>query len=166
MAWYEVIGSGIASLLTSAGSGGVLGLIGSIWTGWLKGRKQEAELKLNQQRFEHRLALLKIKAEQITQAGSWEGLARSIEAESVVSEKVSPWVANVKSLWRPLLTLVLILLSGMIFYRMTTGPDLGYITNEERTQIIEYMIRTIIFTTATAVTWWFGDRALQPPRST
>jgi hypothetical protein len=33
---------------------------------------------------------------------------------------------------------------------------------EEISNMLRYLVDTVVFTTATAVTWWFGDRAIQP----
>ncbi|MCY4324686.1 MAG: hypothetical protein OXC81_01510, partial [Betaproteobacteria bacterium] len=69
--------------------------------------------------------------------------------------RISTWVANIKSLFRPFLTLLLLGLSGAIIFEL--GPV-------DKPELLRYA-EQIIFTSCTAISWWFGDRSFAPPSS-
>ena len=85
------------------------------------------------------------------QEGSFEGLKTSINDQTALTqnEKGSLWVLDTLRLVRPVLTLVLILLTGLVFF---------FGTDADQTEIIQ----SVVFVTVAAVLWWFGDRAPKP----
>lgn len=90
-----------------------------------------------------------------TQAqGSWAGLTGSIAAEAAIAPSW-PWVAAVRALTRPALTVMLWLLYAALFLAAAAGalhPDAA-------ASVVTGAADTISFSAATALTWWFGDRA-------
>jgi len=90
-----------------------------------------------------------------TQAqGSWAGLTGSIAAEAAIAPSW-PWVAAVRALTRPALTVMLWVLYAALFLAAAAGalhPDAA-------ASVVTGAADTISFSAATALTWWFGDRA-------
>ncbi len=76
------------------------------------------------------------------QAGSWAGLEASIMADASIG-KASRWVINILRLVRPVLTLLLWLLTGWIFAITQDG----------------HIAEACVFAATAATLWWFGDRA-------
>ncbi|GHA90498.1 hypothetical protein GCM10009069_11790 [Algimonas arctica] len=149
--------TGLATLSLDAAASGLFGLIGT-GLGRIAGffeRKQtfnqeqarwSHELKLheltmqaNAQETEAELAL-------IAQSGSWKGLEASILAEAAIGEG-SRWVVNTLRLVRPVLTLLLWLITAFIFAQTGDGS----------------VIDAAVFAATAATLWWFGDRAPKPP---
>ena len=86
--------------------------------------------------------------------GSWAGLAGSIAAEAAVGASW-PWVAAVRALTRPALTVMLWLLYALLFVAAAAGG----LQDDTAASVISGAAETISFSAATALTWWFGDRA-------
>lgn len=73
----------------------------------------------------------------------------------MTSDKTSPWVDNIRALFRPGLTVYLWLFVGVMVVTFR-----AYFTGET---IVERVIDPAIFAASTATVWWFGDRALRAP---
>lgn len=155
--WEGIIGA-TGALFGSAGMGGITGILGSFANGWLKQKRFPQEMELEKMRFEHKLRLMETKHSQV-------GMMKSYDSEIALAENVPSWAAGIKTLWRPALTMLLIGLTGFIFYFLSTG-ELTLETGTPSTEIMTYLVRTIVFTTATAILWWFGDRAQTITRKT
>lgn len=78
----------------------------------------------------------------VAQSGSWAGLEASLKADAAIG-KASLWVVNLLRLVRPVLTFLLWLITGWIFYQT---QDTG-------------VIDAAVFAATAATLWWFGDRA-------
>jgi hypothetical protein len=92
--------------------------------------------------------------EQTQAQGSWAGLTGSIAADAAIAPSW-PWVAAVRALTRPALTVMLWLLYALLFLAAAAGalhPDAA-------ASVVTGAADTISFSAATALTWWFGDRA-------
>ena len=98
-----------------------------------------------------------LQAQKLAQVqGSYAGLNASIEADR--PEESYRWVAAVRSLTRPVLTLLLwILFAVMLVFVYPSGS-----ASDGSTQLIASSLETISFSAATALAWWFGDRAPRP----
>ncbi|WP_409434021.1 hypothetical protein ACJ3XI_05840 [Litorimonas sp. RW-G-Af-16] len=101
-------------------------------------RLHDLNMKARAQETEMELALA-------AQAGSWAGLEASIKADAAIG-KASQWVINILRLVRPILTLVLWLITGWIFAKTQNGA----------------IVEAAIFAATAATLWWFGDRAPKP----
>jgi len=88
---------------------------------------------------------LKLTGEQ----GSWAGLAASVEADGRAPDSYR-WVAAVRALTRPALTVLLWLVFVALFFALP---------RENVASLAASAVDTVSFSAATALAWWFGDRA-------
>lgn len=86
--------------------------------------------------------------------GSWAGLKAAVDADAALPASW-PWVAAVRALTRPALTMTLWGLYTLIFL-CAAG---GLLQAQAAQSVIAGAVDTISFSAATALTWWFGDRA-------
>lgn len=164
----EVLGFG-----ASVASGGLFGLVGSVFSWWAK--SQEAKAKLEQQRaqwqHDERLFVLQMRAK--SQEGSWTGLSASLQDEEALNKQENyKWVVAVKALFRPFLTtflwvLVVVeahyLMTGQMdqaIKRIAEGSSLFSLADLQK--IASYIVYGTVFSAMTATVWWFGERALMP----
>lgn len=156
--------SDIFGIAASAAGGGVFGLIGTI-AGRITGYwETKQKLAHEQKRWRHDAEMLTIRtAANREQAeanlalaeteGSWAGLKASLDADAGI-ESSYRWVDAVRGLTRPVLTLLLWMITGLIFFNTPI---------EHRQNLIE----TATFAATAATLWWFGDRGPQSaPRFT
>jgi hypothetical protein len=148
---------------------GALGSIANRGFGLLETREKrkdrQLELAHEKERWGHETAL----AEQarsanadaarqtlaLTEAqGSWAGLNASVEAEEAIGPSW-PWVTAVRALTRPALTVMLWLLYALVFLCAASGA----LEADTASSVIRTAVETVSFSAATALTWWFGDRA-------
>ena len=158
--------------LTGGALGAAFGALGSILNRGFglfemreKRRDRQLELTHEKERWAHEAALgdqaRSARADEARQAlalaqseGTWAGLSASIDAEASIAPSW-PWVAAVRALTRPALTVLLWLLYALVFVCAAAGglqPDAS-------ASVIGGAVDTISFSAATALTWWFGDRA-------
>lgn len=145
----------IIGLAASAAGGGVFGLIGTL-VGRVAGffeRRQDHAQERARWLHEKELAELQMRAkasalaaeEQLAHtAGTWAGLAASMQAEAAIGESYR-WVEAVRALTRPLLTVLLWIITGFVWL----GAEA-----EAKAAIVE----TTTFAATAATLWWFGDR--------
>lgn len=86
--------------------------------------------------------------------GSWTGLAESVRAEGALAADW-PWVAAVRALTRPALTLLLWVLFALLFLAAAAGA----LEPDTAAGVVRTAVETIAFSASTALAWWFGDRA-------
>ncbi len=167
MDWSTIIGTAV-----TAGSGGIFGVLGSVTGGVFKFMNRKQDMKEAQAERQHELNLYEKQKEQtqmenefeidqINEQGSWDGLAASYGLQ-ITSPDCSMWVNNIKSLFRPFLTTLLVCISAFIIWWLLHN-DQGILTQVELNELLKYAVNSIVFSACTAVTWWFGDRALSPP---
>ena len=147
----------IIGLGLDAAAGGVFGLIGTA-VGRIAGFFERRQtFKQAQARWAHELELHKLQMHArlqetemelalAAQEGSWRGLQASIDAEAKIGT-ASLWVINLLRLVRPVLTLLLWLITGWIFSVTQNGS----------------IVEAAVFAATAATLWWFGDRAPKPP---
>lgn len=144
-------------MLFSALFGGATGLIGTLVGkvfGWLELREKARTLALEQAHelalFDRQAALRRTEMESeaaIADTAAWQaGRVASYQHDMAAGETYK-WVAAVQKLTRPILTFALIGLTLWVFLRVA---DLG---------IQSDIVNQVIYLTAMAVAWWFGDRA-------
>ncbi|QWS69929.1 TMhelix containing protein [Vibrio phage vB_VpS_PG28] len=168
----------IGEFLGSAFTGGIAGLIGTVFTGVMSYREKEA-----QRTHEHKMRQLDIKEREAeagiilrqTEAevqgqiavGELQAFTTSLSSDVASYAKGSNhWafilVDTVRGLMRPVLTAMLTWAMCYILY--VTVQALGgwdEIVKTQGFELIDRMVTALIFCTTTAVTWWFGARALQ-----
>ena len=98
---------------------------------------------------EARQALARTEAE-----GSWRGLNASLRAEAGIGQSW-PWVAAIRALTRPALTLLLWVLFAILFMSAVSGA----LEAETAAGVVRTAVETVAFSASTALAWWFGDRA-------
>ena len=146
----------MADLLTlgaNAAAGGVFGIVGTA-LGRIAGYFERRQTFVQEEkRWAHELKLheLQMKAKKqetemelaiAAQAGSWEGLKASFAADANIGQ-ADQWVINILRLVRPVLTLLLWLITAWIFSR-TKDANIA---------------SAAVFAATAATLWWFGDRA-------
>ena len=148
----SIIGLGL-----DAAAGGAFGIVGTVLgraAGYFE-RKQSFKHEIARWSHEYKLHELQMAAKAqetemelalAAQQGSWQGLAASIKADANIG-KASLWVINVLRLVRPILTLLLWLITGWIFAVTQNGA----------------IAEAAVFAATAATLWWFGDRAPKPP---
>ena len=148
----------LIGLAASAAGGGVFGLLGTVIgraAGYFEQRQSQAHERARWQHEAH-LAGLELQArreeseaaERLAEtSGRWQGLAASIQAEAAIGESYA-WVNAVRALTRPILTLLLWLITWLVFL---ASPE------TEQAKIVE----TATFAATAATLWWFGDRGAQ-----
>ncbi len=147
----------ILGLGLDAAAGGVFGIVGTA-LGRVAGffeRKQTFKHEVQRWSHEYKLHELQRAANAqetemeialTAQQGSWKGLEASIKADAAIG-KASKWVINVLRLVRPVLTILLWLITAWIFA----------VTQESA------IVEAAVFAATAATLWWFGDRAPKPP---
>jgi len=81
-----------------------------------------------------------------------------------VSQNVHRWVANIKALFRPELTLILVGLAGWIVW-LLLGEELpARIGAETAAGLVSYVVQSAVFSASPVVLLWFGDRSIAPPK--
>lgn len=130
----------IIGLAASAAGGGVFGLIGTVIgriAGLFERRQENAQ---EQARWKHEAALMELQMKvRASELAGQESLAETAIGDSY------RWVNAVRALTRPLLTLLLWLITSLVWFGAAA---------EARTSIVE----TATFAATAATLWWFGDR--------
>lgn len=138
----------IIGVAASAAGGGVFGIVGSL-IGRVAGLVETRQSNTQERaRWCHELELESLRSsgalKLAQEEGRNEGLAASLAAEAAIGPTYL-WVNAVRALIRPVLTLLLWLITATVFL----GADML-----ARSQIIE----TTTFAATAATLWWFGDR--------
>lgn len=170
MEWFDLIGN--------AATGGVLGVVGSIIGGVTKYFQRKQEMEEAGRERAHELAMIEMQMKQ--GQSETENELKIIEAQvagqmkagsydlGIKHQGVSGWVNNIRSLFRPFLTLTLWVLSMAALLLVTwplysDGAGVVILTAAETVDLIRYVVQSIVFSASAATLWWFGDRALTPP---
>ena len=165
----------------SVASGGLFGLLGAgikVVANYFQEKQRQDwqrevwanERELQKLQIEARKAETEMEIALASSQGAWSGLDSSIAADKYLTGKTHTWVNDVKSLFRPFLTTLLVAVVGWMFWlvlgslagtRNTVLTDA--FTVAELQAIVRYMVYTMTFSAATAIVWWFGERAFAPP---
>ena len=174
------VGDVLGIVTTGGGAGGIFGLFGSLIGWWTKRVDEQDRRKWEKEKWAYERDMIhlqmKAKSEETEQevklaatAGAWKGLDTSIRHDRSIKD-TSTWVNNIRGLFRPILTVLLILVVVYFFHALT--KELGYesprnlinsIGEDTARMLVVYMIHSVVFACTTAITWWFGDRAFAPP---
>lgn len=175
MEWLnEVLGMG-----ASAATGGVFGLLGSVFGSVFKYFKAKQDMAFEQLRWAHEDKLLELQMQQrqietehelavVAQSGSWSALKESMQKMTAAGESYK-WVNAIKDLFRPFITTLLALIAFLIFKDVmavftTENSSLGLVFSPaEAKELLKYIIYSMIFASTTSLVWWFADRAFAPP---
>jgi hypothetical protein len=124
-------------LLTNALGGGALGVLLRIGNGFFDNYKSAQEHK-------RKLEEARVMAEIASDKAKWDAFTASQQA-ATPPDNISPWAANTITLFRPVITLLLLILVTIVFFRVTASEQAE-------------MIDEIQFCAFNCVGWWFGDR--------
>jgi hypothetical protein len=171
----------IAGAAGSAASGGVFGLVGSLFGGVFKYFQTKQEQAFEEKKWAHELELQRLEVQRdreedehelavITQQGTWQGLGQSMQAEAAAATvETYRWSKAIKELYRPFLTTALFILVYLVFRDLMAVFNGGrsalaaVFTAGEAKEVVTYIVHSVVFTACTAGVWWFGDRAFAPP---
>ncbi len=151
--------SEIAGLAASAAGGGLFGLAGTLIgraAGIFERRQMQTQERL---RWQHEARLMELQhaaraaeteseRKLIEASGAWDGLAASLEADAAIGATYQ-WVNAVRAMTRPVLTLLLWVITLSVFFSATETARAG-------------IIETATFAATAATLWWFGDRSPRP----
>lgn len=175
MDWIDLLGAG-----ASAASGGIFGLVGSVFGSVFKYFKAKQDMQFEQLRWAHEDKLLEMQMQAkiiesehelavVAQSGSWSALKESMAKLTAAGESYK-WVNAIKDLFRPFITTMLAILAYVIFYDLmqmfeaSERSALGMVfTPEQAVELITYIVYSMIFASTTSLVWWFADRAFAPP---
>jgi hypothetical protein len=124
-------------LITNALGGGALGVLLRIGNGFFENFKAGQDHK-------RKLEEAKAMAEIASDKAKWDAFTASQQA-ATPPDNISPWAANTITLFRPVITLLLLVLVTIVFFRVTVSEQAD-------------MIDEIQFCAFNCIGWWFGDR--------
>ena len=127
----------ILDLISNALGGGALGVVLRIGNGLFE------EFKAGRDHT-RKLEEAKVMSGIAADAAAWTAFTASQQA-AIPPSNVSPWCANILTLFRPFITLTLLVIATVIYFH-SVGP--------ERTSMLEQ----VNFAALNCVGWWFGDR--------
>jgi len=127
----------IIDLLGNALGGGALGVLLRIGNGFFDEYKAGKD---HARKLEEAKTMATIAAD----AAAWAAFTASQQAATVPSN-VSPWCANVITMFRPFITITLVGVATAVYFHST---------GSERAPMVEQ----INFAAFNCVGWWFGDR--------
>lgn len=118
-----------------SGAGGIILRLGNgLFEEWKAGREQERKL-------EEMKVMASIKQDE----AAWKAFEAS-QAAAVVPSNVHPITADILTLFRPFITLILVAVATFVWF-YAVEPQKADMTNQ------------VAFAAFNAVGWWFGDRA-------
>jgi hypothetical protein len=124
-------------LITNALGGGALGVLLRIGNGFFENYKAGQDHK-------RKLEEAKAMAEIASDKAKWDAFTASQQAATPPAN-TSAWAANLITLFRPVITLLLLVLVTIVFFRVTAAEQAD-------------MIDEIQFCAFNCIGWWFGDR--------
>lgn len=163
-------------LITSAVSGGLVGLIGTTIKQWQERKERESDRahdlamrKLDQEdmRLEAKLALEQTEAEfagkerlasyDNDRATYIQGIPKSGFIQALLT-----LVDVIRGLMRPTITGYLLIIESIIMFKLYVMMDgVEGMTTSSVATLFGQIVQSIIFLTSTAITWWFGSRPNQ-----
>ena len=146
----------IIGMAASAAGGGVFGVLGSVLGRVAKYFERRQDLAHERLRWAHETELIRLQSAnaleeneamlaQMTEEGRWTGLQTSLASDARLPPSYR-WVAAVRGLTRPVLTLFLWFITAGIWLSASEASRLT-------------IIETVTFAATAATLWWFGDRA-------
>ena len=168
----------LGSAVTGLAGGGFLGAIMGIGSKFLQERQRQQweekkwthELKLMELQSQARASETESEIRIVQEEGSWQAKRESMKGEQamILSGQPHPAVIGIRSLWRPTLTLLLILLVLCVWISLIAllrgeSSILSFLSPEAVMDLLSYIVYSVVFAASTAALWWFGDRALSPP---
>lgn len=157
----------IIGVVGSAASGGLFGVLGALGGGVVKYFQEKQAQAFKKEEWAHEHATMRLQMEITSQQGSWDALKAGYDADANQGTTYK-WVNAIKALYRPFLTSCLVFVTYQLFTDILaglTGADTslnGIFTGPELKEILKYIVYSVVFSTSTAVVWWFCERAITP----
>lgn len=168
----------ITDIFTNAVSGGLTGLLGTVFSGlimWKENadkRKHELEMRrvdIEERKTEAEITLKQTNAETeaarfVGELNAFQASQRADKATYSIKDPSNPWliaVDVVRGLIRPVLTIGLVIITTIITFDAIEAMG-GYdqFLEVQGAQIVIDLVLALVYMTTTAVLWWFGTRAL------
>ena len=124
-------------LFTNALGGGALGVLLRIGNGFFENFKAGQDHK-------RELEKATVMAGIASDKSKWDAFTASQQAATPPAN-VSPWAANLITLFRPFITLLLVLIATVIYFHSTTEAQ-------------STTVDQLNFSAFNCIGWWFGDR--------
>lgn len=154
----------IATLL----AGPAVGLFGSLFSSAIKLFEKYQERKQRREDNAHEIVLLKLQQEGRNDEQEHEADIAHVNAQSNMlvasynhDAAYGPTDRNgafLLKMVRPTLTLILVLLTGVIYFTVSETQTTGL---DPAVTLQDYVVMKILFMTEAAITWWFCDRRLE-----
>lgn len=125
------------AFLTSILSGGAMGVLMRVFNGLFEEFKAARE-------HSRKLEELKVMSSIKQDEAAWNAFSNSQNAATVPAN-VHPWVADTITLFRPFITVLLLILATVIWFYAAEPAKID-------------MVNQVAFAAFNAVGWWFGDR--------
>ena len=159
----------LVDLFTTAGGGGIVGLVGSQITKYLeiKDKRNERSFQAKQREFDIEELKLEYQhakdmADKQVERAKVEGEIETDVAEIgafLESQKTTGKLTGFLRIVRPAITFFLLISGSVLFGKVwITVGGLDAFSSDELIHLLDFMIRNAIFLIATAVLWWFGSR--------
>lgn len=153
----------LTDLIGGAASGGIFGVALSLISTGVKAfaehKRRKQEFVFKQAEWDKEYKLRELLGAQADQESENERLIVALEARTKgmevsykdqISLNTNPTVDSIRALFRPFLTLSLVIVVVIFYF---TIADIS---------MKEYIILSTVFSSSTAVLWWFGERAFLP----
>ncbi len=146
--------------------GGATGLLGTVFSRIFNfvDRKAERQFILEKYKLDAEIRSKEIENEQsISQAKNYSDMQVASYAHDSGSGQASQWVVNTIRLVRPVLTLLLWLLVGLIWLSImndTDKIDLPWLAHSAMA-LKEQIIGSILYSATASTLWWFGTRDMR-----
>ncbi|WP_022850664.1 hypothetical protein [Limisalsivibrio acetivorans] len=160
-------------------AGGIFGVIGAVFTGFLEYLTRKQKLEEKRLDHEHRMQMQdkEIEMYKLTReaaddeheheleiaasAASAAGMTLAYK-DQMTAGKSYRWVEAVKTLFRPAVTLLLIAGTFYTLYSIVTCRAwVNVLSGSTVSAIAVTIVESNVFLAATAVGWWFGDRGMK-----
>ncbi len=149
-------------------SGPLLGLLGSAFSSVMGYFEREQRMKADKAKHDHETRLLEMNIRArgqemeneawIAQMGATaDMLAGSYEHDASYGP-VSGNISAALRFVRPLLTLILVVLTGIIYFSVADGAVIEI--DGDTMTVRERVVISVLLMTEAAITWWFADRRI------
>ena len=157
----------MATLLTMIFGGGATGLLGTLFSRVFDfvDKAQERKFILEKYRLDAELRAKEMESEErVAETKSYgDMIAASYQHDTGIGQG-SQWVVDVLRLVRPVLTLVLWLLVGLIWFSIMqdikNANALPWLA-EKSAVLKEQIVGSVVYCATAATLWWFGSRDIR-----
>lgn len=160
-------------LITSILGGGVTGLLGKGLERYFDHKAKKLELELENQRFNHQLALQQAIGKSAVEVEDSKAFKASIESDKVDKfyegkyTKSQSWLMVILDFCRGFirigLTAYLCLLTTLVYFQAKALLSIDFILPSMAYDMVILIIHTILYLTTLSISWQFGSRGSNAP---